>query len=105
MNRCPRWSVARILFACWLILLAGGDDLNMARLALPTLLDCEPGDTLPLDDPNFDFSQAPESRLPRGFDLGIELRERGAPRVIRAALAATPSRTCRRPTIPTPLRC
>jgi hypothetical protein len=47
-------------FACWLVLLASGDDCNFARLALPSPLPCE--DLLPLDDPNTDFTPSFQSR-------------------------------------------
>jgi hypothetical protein len=50
-------------FACWLILLASGDDFNLARvLLLPTTLDSE--GRLPLDDPNTDFTKSSKSRVP-----------------------------------------
>jgi hypothetical protein len=51
--------LSRVLpaLACLLALLAGGDDFNLARVVLPL-----PGPlseaTLPLDDPNTDFTKA-----------------------------------------------
>jgi hypothetical protein len=49
-------------FACWLTLLASGDDFNLARVMLPSILDSE--GRLPLDDPNTDFTKSSKSRLP-----------------------------------------
>src|SRR5689334_7015624 len=49
-------------FACWLVLLASGDDFNFARLALPSPPTSE--DLLPPDDPNSDFTtSSPSSKL------------------------------------------
>ena len=56
-------SCALSSFVCWLILLASGDDFNLARvMLLPTALDSE--GRLPLDDPNTDFTQSSKSRVP-----------------------------------------
>ena len=50
-------------FACWLVLLASGDDFNFARaVLLPSALASE--DILPLDDPNTDFTQSSQSPRP-----------------------------------------
>jgi hypothetical protein len=57
----PRVSATLAAFACLLVLLASGDDFNLARAALP-LPAPDPGATLPLDDPNTDFTEAPQDR-------------------------------------------
>jgi hypothetical protein len=49
-------------FACWLVLLASGDDFNFARTILPSTPASE--DLLPLDDPNTDFTESSESSGP-----------------------------------------
>ena len=49
-------------FACWLVLLASGDDFNFARAVLPSIPTSE--DLLPLDDPNTDFAESAESTGP-----------------------------------------
>ena len=57
MPQRPARSCALLVFACFLALLAGADDFNLARVVLPL-----PGPlseaTLPLDDPNTDFTKA-----------------------------------------------
>jgi hypothetical protein len=50
--------------ACWLTLLASADDFNLARLALPPSA-ADAGESLPLDDPNSDFTQPSQSREPK----------------------------------------
>jgi len=49
-------------FACWLVLLASGDDFNFARAVLPSIPMSE--DLLPLDDPNSDFTESAQSTGP-----------------------------------------
>ena len=49
-------------FACWLVLLASGDDFNFARALLPSIPSS--GDLLPLDDPNTDFTESAQSPGP-----------------------------------------
>jgi hypothetical protein len=46
-------------FACWLVLLASGDDFNFARAILPSIPMSE--DLLPLDGPNTDFTESAQS--------------------------------------------
>jgi hypothetical protein len=49
--------------ACWLVLLASGDDFNLARVLLPLPApDAEA--PLPLDDPNTDFADSSPSPAP-----------------------------------------
>jgi hypothetical protein len=47
------WTLSAL--ACWLTLLASADDFNLARLALPPSTS-DAGESLPLDDPNTDFT-------------------------------------------------
>ena len=49
-------------FACWLVLLASGDDFNFARAMLPSTPASE--DLLPLDDPNTDFTESSQTPGP-----------------------------------------
>jgi hypothetical protein len=51
------WNVLGSL----LILIASGDDFSLTRIALPSLCSGSPTDTLPLDDPNTDFTKADNS--------------------------------------------
>ncbi len=46
------------VLACWLTMLASGDDFNVCRIAIPILPAEATADTLPLDDPNTDFTRA-----------------------------------------------
>ena len=55
-------SAVLTAFACWLVLLASGDDFNFARAVLPSIPTS--GDLLPLDDPNTDFTKSAESPGP-----------------------------------------
>jgi hypothetical protein len=60
-------AVVLTAFACWLVLLASGDDFNLARMALlPSSLPSE--DLLPLDDPNSDFTASSQSPGPTDRD-------------------------------------
>ena len=52
------------IVTCWLAVLAGGDDFNFVRVALPFVLPPTPGDTLPPDDPNADFTETTASHVP-----------------------------------------
>ena len=95
-------------FACWLVLLASGDDFNFARLALLSPLPYE--DLLPLDDPNTDFTPSFQSR-----ELSTTSGHRWSctttvgPRLTRAVLHSPwATRTLGHPLCPgsnTPLRC
>jgi hypothetical protein len=55
------WVLA--VFACWLVLSAGADSFNLARFALLPF-DADSEEPLPLNDPNSDFTQSPESQEP-----------------------------------------
>jgi hypothetical protein len=50
-------------FACWLTMLASADDFNLARLAHPPST-ADDGESLPLDDPNTDFTESSQSPGP-----------------------------------------
>jgi hypothetical protein len=47
----------RHLLACWLVVMASGDDFNFARVAFPLLSSSSTTNVLPLDDPNSDFTE------------------------------------------------
>ena len=57
-------------FACWLVLLASGDDFNFARIVLLSTPTSE--DLLPLDDPNTDFTRPPGTWKPNNSGRGGE---------------------------------
>jgi hypothetical protein len=64
MAKYQAWFRAFAAVACWLTVLAGGDDFNLARVVLP-LSAPVPDRPLPLDDPNTDFTAAgTEARSP-----------------------------------------
>jgi hypothetical protein len=69
MLQTPVRSCALPAFVCFLALLAGGDDFNLARVLLPL-----PGPasqaTLPLDDPNTDFTEAARPAAQAAADCG-----------------------------------
>jgi hypothetical protein len=95
-------------FACWLVLLASGDDFNFARLALPSPLPSE--DLLPLDDPNTDFTPSSQSRQPPTTSgHRSSCMTAVGPRLTRAVLPSPwAARTLGQPSRPgsnTPLRC
>jgi hypothetical protein len=109
MTKHHTWSRALAAVACWLTMLAGGDDFNLARVVLP-LPAPAPDSPLPLDDPNTDFTEPSEPRSPTTTNQG-----RGGPpvsgglRSAGTALAnpiASPARSHSfRAGINTPLRC
>jgi hypothetical protein len=95
------YSSVLFMAACWLVLLASGDDINLARLVLPAT-DSPLEDVMPLDDPNFDFTESNAPPTPHQDEPS------DGPRLLRTA--------SRRPSIPTagfrqrtdrqiPLRC
>jgi hypothetical protein len=65
-GRARSWVLSA--FACWLVLLASGDDFNFARLVL--VLPPVPAQEgrLPLDDPTTDFTESAEPRAPTTTD-------------------------------------
>jgi hypothetical protein len=101
---------------CWLTLLASADDFNLARFALPpSTADSE--ESLPLDDPNTDFTESSPSPGPSGTrGRGAPASSAGPGRAAGAAgqyaasALASPfdARAYGRPSLPhhnTPLRC
>ena len=50
-------------FATWLVILASGDDFDLAHLILPPSTQAAE-DLLPLDDPNTDFTESSHSSGP-----------------------------------------
>ena len=52
---------ALVLLACWQVLLASGDDFNLARFVFSPA-ESSTEDLLPLDDPNCDFMRSSETR-------------------------------------------
>jgi hypothetical protein len=102
-------SCALSAFACWLTLLASGDDFNLARIMLlPSTLDSE--GRLPLDDPNTDFTKSSKSRLPTityqdrwGCTSSVDQSWAGA--ALTSPFAAPTHGHPPRPCLNTPLRC
>ena len=60
LKRCS--CLIETLFACWLIVMASGDDFNVCRIVIPLLPSSSPNDSLPLDDPNTDFTRVDDSQ-------------------------------------------
>src|SRR5262245_17831906 len=59
----PTRSCALSALACWLVLLASGDDFTLARALLP-LSAPDSQSPLPLADPNTDLAESPPSPGP-----------------------------------------
>jgi hypothetical protein len=101
-------SIVLAAFACWLVMLASGDDLNFARVVLSSTPASE--DLLPLDDPNTDFTESSKSSGPTitfrnkcGRTSSVSQSSAGA--ALPSPLAApTPSYPPRQSSN-TPLRC
>jgi hypothetical protein len=108
MSRGRPHSAVLASFACWLVLLASGDDFNFARAVLPSTP--TPEDLLPLDDPNSDFTESAESSGPTttyrdrgGCSSSVGRSSEGAasPSLFAAAAPCHPPRQSNN----TPLRC
>jgi hypothetical protein len=107
-----RSSLGGVLFACWLALGASGDDFHLVRIAAPFLPVETPGDPLPLDDPNTDFTEAGDSGgslLPRAHSPGglippTRTRARVA-RLFAPIISAPPLLTTLAADVRLPLRC
>jgi hypothetical protein len=69
MTKHLAWFRALGAVACWLSLLAGADDFNLARVVFP-LPAPVPDSPLPLDDPNTDFTTSSEPRSPTTANQG-----------------------------------
>jgi hypothetical protein len=76
-------------FACLLALLAGGDDFNLARAALPALFPPAPSDALPLDDPNTDAVKSAASEVPPDAGQDGSGCRRPFPQAVASPLAST----------------
>src|SRR5262249_30385131 len=63
------WIRAFAAVTCWLTMLAGGDDFNLARVVLPLSAPVSES-PLPLDDPNTDFIRSSESPSPTTIHQG-----------------------------------
>src|SRR5690242_18855154 len=88
-------------YACWLVLLASGDDLNFARILLsPT--DSPLEDMMTLDDPNADFIESDtQPNVAQGLSTdGRRLLRTSASHTSRTANGFLPSRERQ-----IPLRC
>ena len=104
MPQRPARSCALPVFACFLALLAGADDFNLARVVL-ILPGPAPEAPLPLDDPNTDFTEAARPSAPAAAGPGPPARP-AAPALARPGPSAppAPAPASRRPAN-TPLRC
>ena len=103
--RCPFGGV---LFACCLALGASGDDFHLLRIAAPFLPLETPGDPLPLDDPNTDFTapaDAKSSLLSRGHSPGGRIPRTRVARPLVPAPSAPPLLTTLAAGVRLPLRC
>ncbi len=103
-QRRPRHPVLSAA-VCALVLLASGDDFNLARVVLPLPTTAAEA-SLPLDDPNTDFTararaeeQAPAGRQP------CDGPEVGGPVLVPAAVALPARGRSARNPILSPLRC
>ena len=95
-------------FACWLVILASGDDFNFARAVFPSTP--APEDLLPLDDPNTDFTQSAQSPGPTttsrdrcGYTSFVG--QSSARAALRSLLAVLAPSHPQRHSSNTPLRC
>ena len=86
MPKRPVRSWVLSALACWLTLLASADDFNLARLTLPPTADSE--ESLPLDDPNTDFTESSPSREPSTTSRDIPVCKTSAG---RSSAGATPA--------------
>ena len=108
MPKRPVRSWVLSALACWLTLLASADDFNLARLTLPPTADSE--ESLPLDDPNTDFTQSAQSPGPTttsrdrcGYTSFVG--QSSARAALRSLLAVLAPSHPQRHSSNTPLRC
>ena len=92
-------------FACLLALLAGGDDFNLARAALPALFPPAPSEALPLDDPNTDEVESAQSELAPLAGQDGYCRGRPSRQAASAPMASTRDGPPPRLPLNPPLRC
>jgi hypothetical protein len=93
------------LLACLLAVLAGGDDFNLVRIALPFALPPSPGDSLPLDDPNADFTEATQTQVPARSGLQNYSSERLNRMTAHVPITPSAVEPAPRSSVLTPLRC
>jgi hypothetical protein len=105
MPQRPARSCALPAFACFLALLAGGDDFNLARVVLPLPAPVS-GSPQPLDDPNTDFTEAPQAQEQATAGPGPREGPWAPGRATQRTAIAPPARghSTRKP-INSPLRC
>jgi hypothetical protein len=100
----PRYRALSALI-CSLVLLASGDDFNLARVVLP-LPAPAPEAPLPLDDPNTDFTEGPQAQEQAPAEQGPREGPGAAGRGPVRTAVAPPARACStRNPVNSPLRC
>ncbi len=63
------FEIALVVF---LIFMASGDDFHLCRIMVPSFFSTRPANTLPLDDPNTDFTKSDASQsLPQPVVFGF----------------------------------
>jgi hypothetical protein len=103
-QRRPRHRALSAL-VCSLVLLASGDDFNLARVVLP-LPAPAPEAPLPLDDPNTDFTEGPQAQEQAPAGRAPREGQAAAARGPARAAVAPPARThSTRNSTNSPLRC
>jgi hypothetical protein len=90
MPKRPVRSWVLSALACWLTLLASADDFNLARFLLPPA-ESSSEDPLPLDDPNCDFTESPQSPETTTTYRGRGARTSPVGRCLAGAALASPS--------------
>jgi hypothetical protein len=100
----PPFVVLTLLTAS-LTLLAGGDDFNLVRVALPLALTPTPGDSVPLDDPNTDFTEAAASEVSAEAGQARCPDRSPARKAARSPVTSTRLAGVPRASVLTPLRC
>src|SRR5262249_48397822 len=105
MHQRPPSTLALKAFACLLALLAGGDDFNLARAALPALFPPATSDALPLDDPNTAAVESAQSELAPHAGQDGSCRGRPSPQAAFSLLASTRDGPPQHIHLNPPLRC
>ena len=105
MQKRPPSALVLKAFAGLLALLAGGDDFNLARAALPALFPPVPSDALPLDDPNTDGVEAAAAEVPPHAGQDGYCRRRPSRQATSSPLACTRDGPPPRLPLNPPLRC
>jgi len=100
----PPFVVLTLLTAS-LTLLAGADDFNLVRVALPFAITPTPEDSTPLDDPNTDFTEAAASEVPADSGQARCPDHRPARKAARSLVTSSRLAGVPRANVLTPLRC